>query len=60
MEKNTLYIWEDQMRNMKIYRRACNNQAITRTVTGLILGLRRANERRCYFVTASLIGWVLA
>ena len=24
---------------------------------GLILGLRPANERRCYFVTTSLIGW---
>ena len=28
------------------------------TYAGLILGLRPANERRCYFVTASLIGWV--
>ena len=28
--------------------------------TGLILGLHRANERRCYFVTTSLIGWVQA
>ena len=26
----------------------------------LILGLRPANERRCYFVTTSLIGWVQA
>ena len=26
--------------------------------TGLILGLRPANERRRYFVTTSLIGWV--
>ena len=25
--------------------------------TGLILGLCPANERRCYFVTTSLIGW---
>ena len=25
--------------------------------TGLILGLRRANERRCYFVRTSFIGW---
>ena len=25
--------------------------------SGLILGLRPANERRCYFVTTSLIGW---
>ena len=25
---------------------------------GLILGLHRANERRRYFVTKSLIGWV--
>ena len=25
--------------------------------TMMILGLRPANERRCYFVTKSLIGW---
>ena len=29
-------------------------------VSGLILGLRLANERRRYFVTASLIGWAQA
>ena len=28
--------------------------------TVLILGLHPANERRCYFVTASLIGWAQA
>ena len=28
------------------------------TLPGLILGLHPANERRCYFVTTSLIGWV--
>ena len=28
--------------------------------TGLILGLRLANERRRYFVTPSLIGWAQA
>ena len=28
--------------------------------TGLILGLRPANERRCYFVTTSLTGWAQA
>ena len=28
--------------------------------SGLILGLRPANERQCYFVTTSLIGWVQA
>ena len=28
--------------------------------TGLILGLPPANERRCYFVTTSLTGWVQA
>ena len=27
---------------------------------GLILGLRLANERRCYFVTTSRIGWAQA
>ena len=26
-------------------------------ITGLILGLRLANERRCYFVTTSRIVW---
>ena len=26
--------------------------------SGLIPGLRPANERRCYFVTTSLIDWV--
>ena len=29
-------------------------------VPGLILGLRQAIERRCYFVATSLIGWVQA
>ena len=28
--------------------------------TGLILGLHSANERWCYFVTMSLIGWAQA
>ena len=27
------------------------------TVTGLIIGMHPANERHCYKVTASLIGW---
>ena len=31
-----------------------------RATTGLILGLRPANERRRYKVTASLIGWAQA
>ena len=31
--------------------------AIKQSMAGLILGLRLANERRCYFVTTSLIGW---
>ena len=30
------------------------------TGSGLILGLRLANERQRYFVTTSLIGWVHA
>ena len=29
-------------------------------LSGLVLGLRPANERRRYFVTTSLIGWVQA
>ena len=28
--------------------------------TGLILDLRPANERWCYFVTTSLVGWAQA
>ena len=32
-------------------------QQITQVNTGLILGLRPANERRRYKVTPSLIGW---
>ena len=32
----------------------------TNTITKLIQGLRRANERRRYFVTTSLTGWVQA
>ena len=30
------------------------------TITGLIVGLRSANERRRYFVTTSLFGWAQA
>ena len=30
------------------------------TAAGLILGLRPTNERGCYFVTTSLIGWAQA
>ena len=29
-------------------------------ITGMIIGLHLANERRHYFVTTSLIGWVQA
>ena len=29
-------------------------------MSGLILGLRPVNERRCYFVTTSLVGWMQA
>ena len=29
----------------------------SKLITGLILGLRPANERRRYKVTSSLIGW---
>ena len=29
-------------------------------ITGLILGLRPTNERRCYFITTSLIVWAQA
>ena len=32
-------------------------RAVLTTTSGLILGLRPANERRRYSVTSSLIGW---
>ena len=38
----------------------CVNQNIYDTTSGLIPGLRPANERRRYFVTTSLIGWAQA
>ena len=38
----------------------CNWSQNNSRVTGLILGLHPANERRRYFVTTSLIGWVQA
>ena len=34
--------------------------SVSHTPSGLILGLRPANERRRYFVTTSFIGWVQA
>ena len=37
-----------------------NQQRLPLHYTGLILGLRLANERRRYFVTTSLIGWAQA
>ena len=37
-----------------------NSYCLSKTSTGLILGLRPANERRRYFVTTSLIGWAQA
>ena len=48
-----------RMRNPQIYvsgKRPMSPEPIT----GLILGLRRANERRRYCVTTSLIGWAQA
>ena len=38
--------------------KACFTDACIFRQSGLILGLRQANARRCYFVTTSLIGWV--
>ena len=32
----------------------------TENMSGLILGLRPTNERQCYLVTLSLIGWAQA
>ena len=42
-----------------LYRIQLLNQLFT-SISGLILGLRPANERRQYFVTTSLIGWAQA
>ena len=36
------------------------SEMVVDDVSGLILDLRPANERRRYFVTPSLIGWVQA
>ena len=40
----------------------CFKYALHNTIhiSGLSLGLHPANERQCYFVTMSLIGWVQA
>ena len=35
----------------------CKNVCPVAIMSGLILGLRPANERRRYFVTTSFIGW---
>ena len=42
------------------YRRPNPGLPFAAYVSGLILGLRPANGRRCYFTTTSLIGWVQA
>ena len=36
------------------------SQSADLLISGLILDLRPANERRCYFVTTSLFGWAQA
>ena len=36
------------------------HKPLHKAISGLILGLRPANERRRYFVMTSLIGWVQA
>ena len=44
--------------NIDVLAQDCNKSSICcQQWTGLILGLRSANERRRYFVTTSLIGW---
>ena len=55
-----VYIVYDQWCNMTCYGKF--KKITTRNTdnimhAGLILGLLPANERRCYFVTTSLIGW---
>ena len=48
------------MGKMGLYQIQQNKTKTMCIYTGLILGLRPANERRRYFVTTSLIGWVQA
>ena len=50
-----------QMHQLRWYYKPKQNKAQkTDCISGLILGLCPANEKRCYFVTTSLIGWVQA
>ena len=42
------------------YAPICQQITMRQLMTGLILGLRSANERRRYCVTSSLIGWTQA
>ena len=44
------YLSKDAKHSLELY-------LIIHMFTGLILGFRPANERWCYFVTTSLIGW---
>ena len=50
-----------QQNPIRVERKATRDTAGTALhISGLILGLRPANERRRYFVTTSLIGWAQA
>ena len=48
------------MSNVFLWIRMSNAEYDANHNAGLILGLRPVNERRRYFVTTSLIGWVQA
>ena len=47
-------------RSIKTVQTTTDDSNNMHTYAWLILGLRPANERRCYFVTTSLVGWVQA
>ena len=54
-------IWERYWINYNQYsKRLVVHAHMIVTVSGLILGLLPANERRIYFVTMSLISWMQA
>ena len=54
--------WQDCLAPTKGYQSFSSSSVVTPkyAYTGLIIGLHPANERRRYFVTTSIIGWMQA
>ena len=62
MRSPTLVSWYPYIDAQVIYVKLCKRFALCGVLlsfgtTGIILCMRPANERRCYIVTSSLIGW---